>query len=319
MNLAQRYLPIMLVLLAALWGVEHFVSGGTGFSGALAVLNKLPLSELIGLALVVVSCIWLVKWIRHRLLVVELKEAAERKRKLQREMQRSMGGPAAAGSASSPAATVPPPATQTAAPAAAPPARTPAQAPAQGSLPMPDADVRKAMSLAQTLLASHLATYLSLQGVTAAPRKLAKMLVHAHSAVLDSPTLREGGPRDVNGLAYFLAAKLAQQVRGQILDDASLKRDREIRVAADALLDVRRVLLEGPSSSWDAGTVEGLLLQADDEQKSSREATEFAYKHGPMGKVMGGLTSGQITRGTKTKPAASQATVYHYSKPKKTR
>lgn len=307
MNLAQRYLPIMLVLLAALWGVEHFLSGGSGFGGSLAALNKLPLSEVIGLALVVVSCIWLVKWIRHRLLVVELKEASVRKRKLQREMQRSMkvaAPAAAANSTPKPAAT---------------PGSAAAQSPAAPPRPLANAELRKAMALAQTLLASHLATYLSLQGVSAAPKKLAKMLVHAHSAVLDSPTLREGGPQDVNGLAYFLAAKLAAAVRGQILDDPTLKKDREIRVAADALLDVRRVLLEGPSSSWDASTVEGLLLASDDEQKSGQEATAFAYKHGPMGKVMGGLTSGQITHGGKKRKPSEEATVYHYSKPDKRR
>jgi hypothetical protein len=93
--LLRKYLPILLALAVALWVVDHLegilrragVDEGTLEGPLFRLLEALPLSQVLGVALVVVAGVWLVKWFRHRTLVHELEGAVRRKATIQRMLE----------------------------------------------------------------------------------------------------------------------------------------------------------------------------------------------------------------------------------------
>jgi len=316
--LLRKYLPILLALALALWAVDHLgtILGWLGADAAtldsplLRALDRLPLSQLLGVALVVVAGVWGVKWFRHRTLVAELEQTVRRKamieRVLERAAAREAGSTPAGGSAPVPQASPeerlkPGPqvvfgpgerqrvAADQARAAEARGGAAPA-APARGA---GDA-LRNDLAMAQPLLTSHLATTLAMLGVQAPPARTADLLMSARERILADPGAATGDHgRDLTH-SYLLAARMAEEVRAQILEDAELRGDRDLRTLADVLVDVHRVLLEGPGGSWGQDTVEGFIRDSDPGRREA--STAFARKHGPMGKVLGGLTSGQLSR-----------------------
>jgi len=263
----------------------------------------------------VVFCIWLLRWFRHRSLVAWLADTARHKNALLSQINR----PEAAAEPSGPSADsvdddeapaweldfradpTPQAPRPRRTPDPPPPPRVPAHRQAhQESAQDASHEHQVEFEEARTLLASHLATQLALQGVKTSPQHTVRLLRRSEEGVRNrlGPRVDDDGALE----PYALAAMLGREARRLITGSSTYCSDAKLQQVADALQEVVRVLEGGPESSWASDTIEGFVLGVEKKESAQQESKKFADQHGPMSRVFGAMTLKNILQVPQAKP-----------------